>query len=281
MPHLTLLLIGDIERPEFCDASAAMRAACRVVRASSVGSAADWLDGDGPPPDLIVLAQVRPGEHAAGDLQRLRRGAALAPVVALLGPWSEGEMRSGEPLPDVVRVYWHQWLPQFTRQVAMFEQGVCPAWGLPPTATDEERLLWSQGRSRVKREGVVAIVAERFETVDWLADACAELGLRTIRAAVGRGIDARDVAAVLWDMLPGDGDVSDVAALRETFGEAPIVVMAGFPRVADHERLLAAGAAAVLSKPLLWEDLVGLCHGSSRSRSCLNSTGEPSDSRQR
>src|SRR5258708_6632850 len=128
---LTLLLIGDYQRPEFREAYAAMRAACRVVCTGTLAGAVDLLSGQEPPPDLIVLAQNRSGEFKPGDLERLRRHAALAPVVVLLGPWNEGEMRSGEPLAGVVRVYWHQWQPRFAAQVAMFQRGLCPARGLP------------------------------------------------------------------------------------------------------------------------------------------------------
>jgi CheY-like chemotaxis protein len=253
--HLTLLLIGDIERPEFRGAAAAMHAACRVVRASSIASAADRFEGDEQPPDLVVLTQARPGEYAHRDLLRLRHRVPLAPFVVLLGTWSEGEMRTGEPLPDVVRVYWHQWMPRFEQQIAMFARGVCPSWGLPSTSTDEERLLWTNKHSRPRYDGVVAIVAERHEPADWLTDACAALGLRAVRTIPGASDNPRDFRLVLWDALPGAGDVTDLAALREAFDEIPIVVVTSFPRTDDRQRLLAAGAAAVLSKPMLLEDL--------------------------
>jgi CheY-like chemotaxis protein len=255
VPQLTLLLIGDVDRPDFREAVAAMHAACRVLRFPTIASSVDSLDGHEQPPDVIVLAQGRPGEYPADDLQRLRRWAALAPVVALLGPWSEGEMRSGEPLPGVVRVYWHQWLPRFERQMAMFARGICPAWGLPPTSTDEERLLWSNRHSRAKYEGVIAIVAERREMADWLADACASLGLTTVRMVPCPQADPRDIAAVLWDTFSVDDDAIDLTALKETFVDVPIVAVTGFLRTDQRQRLLAAGAAAVLSKPLLLEDL--------------------------
>src|SRR5262249_18562527 len=135
---------------------------------------------------------------------------------------------------------------------------ICSAWGLPPTATEVERLLWSEGRPRTKRDATVAIVADRRQTADWLADACHESGLRTIRAPLGRPDDEREVAAVLWEPFPGKDhkdQLSDLATLRENFAAVPIVAIAGFPRAGDCQCLLAAGAAAVLSKPVSWVDL--------------------------
>jgi len=254
VPHPTLLLIGDFEQPEFCAAAAAMHAACRVVRASSIASAENQLEGDEQPPDMVVLAQSRPGEHAFGDVQRLRHRMPLSPIIVLLGAWSEGETRTGEPLPDVVRVYWHQWLPKFEQQIEMFAHDTCPSWGLPPTSTDEERLLWSNKNSRPKYDGVVAIAAERHELAGWLADGCAAMGLRAVRTIPGASINPSDFLFVLWDTLLGAGDVTDLAALREAFAEIPIVVVTSFPRTDDRQRLLAAGAAAVLSKPMSLED---------------------------
>jgi CheY-like chemotaxis protein len=259
-PETTIFLVGDFERPEFREAVAAMHAQCRVVCAATAAEAGNLLTGEAALPELIVMAQVRPAEHDPDDLQRLRRRAPLSSVVLLLGPWSEGEMRSGEPLAGVVRVHWHHWLTRFERQVQWIAKGVCSSWALPPTATDEERLLWSEckgsdsERNRPPREGLVAIVTERSEAAEWLADACAALGQPATRAGLNSW-SGPQAAAVIWDMAAGDGGAFELAALAERFGKAPIVALSGFPRPADRERLLAAGAAAVLSKPLALDDL--------------------------
>jgi CheY-like chemotaxis protein len=179
----------------------------------------------------------------------------LAPVVLLLGAWSEGETRSGEPLAGVVRVYWHQWQPRFARQLATFERGMASRWSLPSTVTDEERLLWSEHRERVRITGKLAIVSQRREMGQWLADACVDLGLHTIRAVRGAPSDSPQVAAVLWDTFPGAGDAAELGTLRKKYGDVPVVAVTGFPRADDRQRLLAAGAAAVLSTPLLLDDL--------------------------
>ena len=77
-------LVGEIEHPDFAETVALVR------DAASVGSL---------PPELIVMAQSRPGVFSAQWIERLRRSAPLAGVVALLGTWCEGETRSGRPAP--------------------------------------------------------------------------------------------------------------------------------------------------------------------------------------
>jgi CheY-like chemotaxis protein len=257
----TILLIGDIDRPEFREAAAAMRARCRVVCAANLAEARDLVVRETCLPELVAIAQVRPSEYQPEELEGLRRSLPLAAVVLLLGPWSEGEMRSGEPLPGTVRVYWHQWLATFERQMQSFDEGICSVWTLPATATDEERLLWSE-RNGIgssgngwRAERAVAIVVERTDATEWLTDACTALGLAAVRPGASGGNPTRDVAAVLWDMSTGEEDMSQLAALIERYGQAPIIALVGFPRPADRERLLSAGAASVLSKPLALADL--------------------------
>src|SRR5262245_46214259 len=60
-------------------------------------------------PDLILLVASRPGRFSAAEVEALHRRAPLARLVALLGTWCEGEVRSGHPWPGVNRIYAHQW----------------------------------------------------------------------------------------------------------------------------------------------------------------------------
>jgi DNA-binding response OmpR family regulator len=251
LPKLTTLIIGDIDRREFRDAIDSIESASRLVRSANVASAVACVDDGEVLPDLIVLAQARPGEHHPDLLDRLRASAVLAPIVVLLGPWGEGETRSGEPLSGVLRVCWHQWRPWFEQQMALFARGKCPVWGLPPTATEEERLLWqADPPMRAAREGTIAIVARHSATAEWLRDACTAFGWRCSNATVGLKPDSHHIDAVIWDMVACDDDEADLAVLRDRFAIAAIVLLTGFPRAAERARLMAAGAAAVLSKPL-------------------------------
>ena len=59
--------------------------------------------------DLIVIAQSQRDQFLSVDLEKLQAIFPLTPIVGLLGSWCEGELRSGQPLPGVTRVYWHQW----------------------------------------------------------------------------------------------------------------------------------------------------------------------------
>ena len=109
-------LVGDWHHADFCDALELLHAGARVV--TSVG--------DGP--ELIVVAQSRPGSVDGRAVECLRKNAPLAAIVALVGSWCEGELRTGRPWPGVERVYWYDFPPWWQRQIALRAAELCPEW---------------------------------------------------------------------------------------------------------------------------------------------------------
>lgn len=252
---MRLLLTGDYEHAEFSAAVAAMRSACEVMEQASLERAAQWLETEGLV-DLIVVAQSRPGQFAAAELERLRRAAPLAPLVALVGSWCEGEPRSGAPWPGAVRVYWHQWSVRFPREIARLARGEAGDWSQPPTATPEERLLAKSGSAGKTLRGVTAVVSGSVEMADWLSAACREVGLESVVFHVPPSGPVAGVRAVLWDAGLARPDlIDDCRRLAASFFAARIVVLVDFPRDADVRRLSEAGAALVLAKPIPIADL--------------------------
>jgi CheY-like chemotaxis protein len=64
-------------------------------------------------------------------------------------------------------------------------------------------------------------------------------------------------AAAIFDGSQGRGEeLGELEHLAAGLRPAPIVALLDFPRIEDHRRAMAAGAAAVLSKPLQLEDLL-------------------------
>ena len=110
MPRV--LLIGDEHHPEFRAATDWLREHTELIVAATGDDARGELArrrgvDDGPPlePDVMVVAQSRPGQFAAQDLEQLLGLAPLARLVALLGSWCEGETRTGHPWPGVMRLF--------------------------------------------------------------------------------------------------------------------------------------------------------------------------------
>lgn len=257
MDEIAVLLLGDAERAEFREARASLDALTRTTHAADLEQAAELLSDGSLLPDLIVLAQSRPGEFSAAAVDRLRLAAPLARLVALLGSWCEGETRTGRPLPGVIRVYWHQWLPRFRQDLERIRRDWCPTWGLPATAGEEERLLLLTRLPPARRQGLVAIAVRQFAMADWLSAACRLAGYATVWLQPSRPARIEGAVALLWDGDDfSDQRLAELQRLRVELGLLPVLALLDFPRIGDRDAVMAAGATAVLSKPLLVDDLL-------------------------
>ena len=256
MSEISILLVGSTDRSEFRQARAALDGLGRVVAAADAESALSALAGGRLAPDVIVVAQSYPGQFSPEAIDRLRRLAPLARVLGLLGSWCEGETRTGQPWPGVIRIYWHQWLPRVDQQLARLRGGTCSTWCLPITASEEERFLLLADQPLTRREGLIAVATPDFEMQDWLQAACARRGYSTVWLLPHRPVRIESATAAIFDGNECRGEELELlGGLAAAVGPAPIVALLDFPRVDDRNRALAAGAQAVLSKPLLIDDL--------------------------
>ena len=254
---MTILLLGNTRRREFREARAAMDSCARVVEAADVAAACALVAEEEWAFDLIVLATAHPGQFPAEAVERLRRLAPLSRVVALLGSWCEGEMRSGHPCPGAIRVYWHQWAPRIGRESARWHDGLRSSWGLPATASEEERVLAVAEEPLPRRSGLCAVCSDEFAMQDWISAACRRAGYTTAWLRPGDPPPAEKPLAAIFD--GGDQPGHQYEHLRRfaaAVRPAPVLALLGFPRAKDLDLALAAGAAAVLSKPFLVQDLL-------------------------
>jgi hypothetical protein len=227
-----------------------------LVDTPTIESAAELLASGEFTPEVIVVAQAYPGQFSHGAIDRLRRLAPLARVLGLMGSWCEGEMRSGQPWPGAIRIYWHQWPARCGQELGRLAQGACPAWGLPVTASEEERLLAEADAAWPPRQGLIAIHARSFDVADMLAAACRGCGYATVWLHPSRPARVTGVAAALFDGSDLRGPEGDqLQQLAAALRPAPVVALLSFPRIEDRDRAVSLGAAAVLSKPLHLGDL--------------------------
>src|SRR3954465_5773198 len=140
MDEKTVLVIG-----EWSDIHSAaplgwldVHSACTYYR--KIGAAAAQLQSPAQRADPlgILLVQSRPGQFSSREVEILHEAAPLSRLVALVGPWCEGEQRSGRIWPGVVRVPWRTWPYRLARGLGL---GDSAAKGrVPRTATDVERI---------------------------------------------------------------------------------------------------------------------------------------------
>jgi CheY-like chemotaxis protein len=256
MPEISILLLGETDRPEFCDFRSTLESLGRVSRISEVERAVQVLETGEITADVIVIAQAFPRQFSHEDIDRLRRLAPLSRILGLLGSWCEGETRSGQPLPAAIRIYWHQWHARADRELRRLIQRQCPSWGLPVTATEEERLLVSAAQTPPRGHGLVAMHTGGFAMGDWLSEACRTCGYSTVWLRPPNYTNIEGAAAAIFDGSDLHGDeLEQLRRLTNALGRTPVIALLDFPRIEDERRAIAAGAVAVLSKPFNLDDL--------------------------
>jgi DNA-binding NarL/FixJ family response regulator len=256
MHQLSILLLGDTDRTEFHGARSCLDRWGTVHAFAELAAAAQALDNGEVAPEVIVVAQAFPGQFSQQAIDHLRQRAPLARVVGLMGSWCEGEMRTGSPWRGAVRTYWHQWATRCQRQLRQLAQAERCAWALPPTASDEERLLAEVTERRPPHHGLVVIHSRLHDMAEWLSAACRSRGFATVwqRPPAAARVEGALAAIVdVADFSPERCD--DLNRLAATLHPTPVIALLAFPRIEDHRRALSAGAAAVVSKPLGVDDL--------------------------
>jgi hypothetical protein len=257
MNSIPVLFVGDAAWPEFRQVHRWLSEHTELISILDSAAAAGVVERDGFQPALIVVAERWPREFSPAAQDRLRRLAPLVRVSELLGSWCDGTSRSGDPSPGTMRLYWHQWLARMVPEFAKTAAGECPTWGLPATATDEERLLARQPPPWLSIDrGLVAIRSACTESAATLAQAAASEGFSTVRIHGPRLPHITGIRATIWGSgAAADREAVELTQWRAVVGGGPIVAIVNFPRVEDSDRLLEAGADAIVSQPFWLDDL--------------------------
>jgi len=229
-------LVGDVEHVDFTEAVALVRATANV--------------GSGLP-EVVLVAQSRPGVVGRQEWMRLRRNAPLAGFVSLVGSWCEGETRTGQPAAGIERKLWYEFPLWWRRQLDVRSSGRCPEW----VNSADGRSVARTGSLAGQR---VAIAADAWDTAAAISDVVVDAGGKAIWTARG-DVSVEDCTVGIWD----GAQLSEREAAQLTMfcGElkrqhAAVIALLDFPRRDRHEAARATGAETVLGKPYANADLV-------------------------
>jgi hypothetical protein len=211
-------------------------------------------------PSAIVIAQSRPGQISAGDVERLYAVAPLARLVALAGPWCEGEGRTGRPWPGVLRVPWRSWQTRLPCALGLSQltEHFPSLPPLPRTATETERIQRGVlATTNGGFSGNAQIHTGSLTTFQAWEDLLGRLGLKGTWICPG-------------ETAPGDGQIALVVGWEsvvvrqgasEHGCEPARVLVLDWPREDDARRAKSLGFYGVLAQPLLISDLVATLNG--------------------
>ena len=214
--------------------------------------------------DLVVVAAARRDQFSAQAIEQLRESCFPTPVIALLGSWTEGEVRSGTPWMGIPRVYWHQWPALFAWFEFQQSAGSQTGWQLPATASIGDRIRHDTAAnlpSLIAPSGIsetVGISALTSDSFLALADAVHALGgiPAWLEQMEWNALDPISSKLVCVDADGWSPALEQRIQWIDSFlPDANLIVTANFPRQSDVELLHAAGVAEVVSKPF---ELAGL-----------------------
>ena len=263
MRSVSLLIIGDITRPEFAPVAQALSDESLARRSASSAHAFAAHD-DLACAELVVWLQSAPGEIAPEEISHLRRVAPLAAIAVVFGPWCEGESRAAACPAGVMRIPAHRWPSWWRRQLRQIENGRSPEWLLPATMSNDELWLARPATNRSKsvqgQKITVGVVS-----VDRQFSAALEESLRAAGLEVKiylekfpnfahRSATEQMPDVVVWclhrNQLDKEHDVPIEAA------GIPWIALVHFPRPMDRKRLVDRGASDVFALPLDLDDLL-------------------------
>lgn len=246
MPEsLKVFFMGDVSFHEFEAARAWLEQQCGAeVFADEPFFAVERIAEQQP--HWVVLAQSRPGRFSQQLVDEIRQAAPLAVIIGLLGSLCEGEMRTGEPLRGVVRVYWHQWKERAAQQAASFQAGTPSVWSPQGEAT-----VFTFREPRPTFTGLVVIAANDFATYDSFAAEFQQEGFATLwRHPHDRPVLFGVQAAIWVGAGASPEEMSQLKRFADEMAPAKVTALLNFPRSTDIRAARQAGASRVLAKPV-------------------------------
>jgi len=262
--NITLYLTGDFDSAEFTHSIGSLPAGIDaryfVTASVAIDSASSSPAETFPQPNVIVVAQQRPGAVRAGDIERLHTAFPLAQLIVLLGAWCEGEMRTGRPLAGVTRVFWHAFPAAIARLTEQLRGGRSSVSAFPRIAGAQERVLREMPPEHVppaQRHGVLLVRSSDLATFESLAHVFERRGYACAWLDPRQPVRYRKCHAILWDASRLDPpEWHLLTEVRNHFATAPMLLLTGFPRREDMEAADALGVGRMLAKPFLVEDLL-------------------------
>lgn len=258
-----VLLTGDYEHADFASLRAWL-ADCPSVRVDTTA-----IDEPSPVPyQIIAICQARPGRFHQDQIESLHRRAPLARLIAILGSWCEGEVRSGQPWHGVERVYWYNAVGRLQGMLGQMNSQSLRT--LTPAERIERQVL-----RQVPPGSHAFIIAPRRGDYEALADLCQVLKLAPHwqRTLIPESVPTPELVMLACDDSSQLGSVELLAGLRLAWPTARLLALLNFPRRDEIASLRSAGFDAVLGKPLLITDLLNCLNGLSGNMSPLVQLG--------
>ncbi|MCH2595552.1 MAG: hypothetical protein MKZ95_07045 [Pirellulales bacterium] len=228
--------------------------------------ACDSLDTSATPPELLLLAQPLPGQYQQAEIDSLQQSAPLARIVVISGTWCEGELRTGNPLRGVLRLYWYEF--KFWWQAAHKKRahGLCPPWSLPLDPPYAGRCVLASTNPTGDEPGTIVVSTADYPTYKTLDVMLQDYGFSTLWSASARNTPDQEsgpppqiIQGGIWDggqLEPREFHQLQNFCQRIHTHKSPVVALLDFPRSEHIQRIREAGAQTVFGKPYMISEIM-------------------------
>lgn len=251
--------VGATSGEELHWARRAVEAVASVAEYADAAAAAD-AEPDARWPAIVVLGSDVPARWMLADLTALARRWPLSPLVSVATSLVDGRRRSGPSLPATEEVPWSELPARIAWWLADRAAGRPGSLGLPATARREDRALEATAALRTGgRRLRVSVAAESAVALDGIADLVAAAGHEIVRGTCGRPPLDEPAEVLVWDSTClGSAELAWMRMLAANRPRLRVILVDSFPRADTALAALAAGATAVLGRPLAPESLAGV-----------------------
>ena len=264
MDNCRILITGDYWHDDFRDFVTQFNSPVTMIPQEQIGSAGSLQNFD-----LVILAESRRGQMDRKTVETLQKSLPTSPMVSLLGSWCEGEQRSGDAIPGVVRVYWHQWEGRYKDFLNALSEDKVANWALPATANESDRIqaaVPAESERNLQRPhflsqtspGMIGVSTRKRESYEMLADAVSTSDWNAFWIEQS-SLPASRMPEFRVICIEADS-VSDeierrVSQFKKAYPMVPIIAVLNFPRVDDAYNAQSMGIHRVVSKPFQLVDL--------------------------
>jgi hypothetical protein len=197
---------------------------------------------DAVPPDILIVLQQHPDHASPQQVRVLLNAFPLVRLIVCCSAWCESDGRSRDLWPAACRVPEHLLLHRLRRELASVRGDSPP---LPLTADRDEcwEYDFTADPTPLGRSLGVAVSTPDADVAEWVGAALSAVGCRHVD-----GCD-ESVDVLLFDADPWSAErAATLSAILTSYPELPIVALVGYPRAADEQVLLEAGARNVVAK---------------------------------
>ena len=220
-------MTGDFRHPEFSGILETLGRSARFIEWSQI------LQGDIHSVDFLLIGQTRRGQFSQDSIYQVVSKFPLAQKMVVTGSWCEGETRSGHPLEGIHRIPLKDVSFELDRLFVEFSETGTTWLSRPVTETRADYLAATTNAPEACGPLNIAIHSLTPDSFQTISGFCRKRGWDVARPDTTTRFDLV-IVECCYSVTEA---ISVVQLLNTNNSSVPALIICGFPRRQDHEKL--------------------------------------------